>query len=454
MDGASGVLELVARLRRREVSAAEVVDAAIARAREAMPLGAIVTETFERARREAPGAQGPFAGIPTFIKDLAHQAGVPTTWGSRAGGAHPASRDHTFVTRFLRTGVVSLGKSATPELGLTATTEPVGRPPCRNPWDPTRSAGGSSGGAGALVAAGVVPIAHGSDGGGSIRIPASCCGVVGLKPTRGLIDMAGSPLLPVNVAVDGVLTRTVADTRAFYDAMGLATAPARGGPLRIAVFVDAPGGAPVHPEIQAAVRGAARLCESLGHHVDEIRCPVGDALGEDFLLFWGYVAWIQLKTARLILHRAFDADRVEPWTRGIAGIGAGRKRETLFAIRRLRAFTRTYAALFADVDVLVSPVTAQPPPPLGHLDPGLPFEVHLERIKRYSTFTPIQNVAGAPAISLPLGRTADGLPIGVQFAGAQGADRQLLVLAEQLEAAQPWPKIAPVERWRDALATT
>ena len=179
-------VETAARIRKKEVSATEVVGAAFARAEEARPLGAIVELTYERARANAgaPRSEAALAGVPTFVKDLAQMRGVPTGWGSAASSAYVSRRTDPFVKHFEETGVVTLGKSACPELGLTATTEPLGRPPCRNPWDPSRSSGGSSGGAATLVAAGVVPMAHGSDGGGSIRIPAACCGLVGLKPSR------------------------------------------------------------------------------------------------------------------------------------------------------------------------------------------------------------------------------------------------------------------------------
>lgn len=446
MDELSAV-ETVARLHSRELARHDVIDAAIARAIAARPLGAIVTETFEHAREHVP-AGGPFAGVPTFIKDLAHVEGVATAWGAQPANQVTAKRTDKFVKRFAQTGIVSLGKSATPELGLTATTEPAGRAPCRNPWDPMRSAGGSSGGAGALVAAGVVPIAHGSDGGGSIRIPAACCGLVGMKPSSKTIDMEGSNLLPVNIATNGVLTRTVADTLALYDALGLhVKAPARTGRLRIAVFTDSPVGTPVHPDTQAAVRAAAKLCETLGHRVEEVGCPFEAAVIDDFLQYWGFVAWIQLKTARLMLHRGFDTSSVERWTTGIASTFVGRKRATFGAIRRLRQFARTYARLFETHDVLISPTTAEPAPLLGYLGSDVPFEEHYDRLRAYVPFTPIANAAGAPAISLPLGRSQTDLPIGVQLAGARGADRTLLALATELETARPWRRIAPRAKW-------
>lgn len=438
-------VETLARLRGGEVTAAEVLEAAIARAEAAGGLGAIVTPCFDRARASVAGVAGALAGVPTFVKDLSRVQGVATGWGSAAAGTHVSSRSDPFVKRLERTGVLILGKSATPELGLTATTEPRGRAPTRNPWDLTRSAGGSSGGAGALVAAGVVPLAHGNDGGGSIRIPASCCGLVGLKRTRGALDAEGSRLLPVNVAVHGVLTRSVRDTVAFHRALtGLGeVAAAPPGPLRIGLYVDAPTGTPVDAEVQAAVTAAGRVCAALGHDVDAIPCPFAGAVIDDFLAYWGFVAWLQVRTARWMLHRSFDRTKLEPWTRGLAESFTARRRAVLSAIGRLRGFQRSYARVMERYDVLVSPTVAQPAPVLGHLATELAFATGFDRLRTYAAFTPLHNAAGAPAISLPLGRSAAGLPIGVQFAAARGRDRLLLELARTLEAAQPWPPLAP-----------
>jgi amidase len=441
----------------KDVSAAEVLEAAIVRAEEAAPLGAVFEPTYDRARSRiaALATDAPLAGVPSFIKDLARIQGVPTTWGSRAAGRYVSRRTDPFVTRFEDTGLLTLGKSACPELGLTATTEPLGWPPCRNPWDPSRSSGGSSGGAATLVAAGVVTIAHANDGGGSIRIPAACCGLVGLKPSRLRLDVKDSDRLPVNIACEGVVTRTVRDTVAFFDAMesrrpagkvapigNVAARPA--APLRIGVFVDAPIGTPVDPEVREAVLAAGRLCGTLGHVVEEIPCPFEGAVIDDFLRYWGLVAWFQLWTGRRAFHRGFDRSRVEPWTRGLAAYFTRAKLAAFGATRRLRRFSTTYAQVTSRHDVLVSPVLPQPAPLLGYLATDLPFETAFERIRAYATFTPIHNASGAPAISLPLGRSSAGLPIGVQFAAAHGGDRTLLELALSIETAQPWQRVAPL----------
>jgi amidase len=426
-------VETAERIRRGEVKPSEVLEAAIARAEAAAPLGAIVTSSFDRARAaitQLPA--GVFAGVPTFVKDLSQVRGVATTWGSAGSVGFVSQRDDPFVKRFARTGVVVLGKSATPELGLTATTEPLFAPPTRNPRDPSRSAGGSSGGAGALVAAGVVPIAHGSDGGGSIRIPAACCGVIGFKPSRGRLDMEGSRLLPVNVAVHGVLTRSLRDTIVFHQAVAgleaVAEAPAR--PLRIGVFSDAPG-VSVDPAVRAAVAATAEQCAALGHEVVELRCPFDGSVMDDFLAYWGFVAWAQLRGARVAMHRGFDRTRIEPWTAGLVRSFTSRRRAALGAIRRLRRFARRYAEVMQRSDILLSPTLSQPAPPLGHLATDS-FEAHFERLRAFAAFTPMANAAGAPAISLPLGATPTGLPIGVHLSARHGDDRTLLELAQTL----------------------
>jgi amidase len=448
-------VETATRIRAKAVSRREVIDAAIARAERAAVLGAIVTPTFDTARAANPS--GPFAGVPTFIKDLAQVAGVRTTWGSRSTGEFVSRRSDPSLARWFATGLVTLGKSATPEFGLTAITERVDHPPCRNPWDPARGVGGSSGGAACLVAAGVVPIAHGSDGGGSIRIPAAVCGLVGLKPTRKRFDMEGASLLPVNVAVQGVLTRTVRDTIAFYDALESrgspiapigAVTPMRGRRLRIGLFVTSPIGSPVDPEHRAAAEQTGALCESLGHHVEAIDCPFDGSVIHDFLRYWGFIAFAHQRGGKLLTHRGFDAARLEPWTVGLAKYFTDNVAASLAAIMRLRRVAASYATVMRRYDLLLSPTTAEPVGLHGHLGADVPFDVAYDRLLRFVPATAIPNAAGAPAISLPLGRSTSGLPIGVHFAAAAGDDRTLLQLALALEAAKPWPRVAPATAWQ------
>jgi amidase len=450
-------VETADRIRRREVSAAEVVDAAIARAEKLDGLGALVTRSFERARerakRDLSGA--PFAGVPSAVKDLANLEGVKTGFGSAAAGSTPPKKSDPFVQAFEALGFVSIGKSATPELGLTATTETLHGPPCRNPWDPKRTAGGSSGGAASLVASGILPIAHGSDGGGSIRVPSACCGLVGLKVTRGRFDMEASRLLPVNIATHGVVTRTVRDTIAFWDALEKAVptswpamkpagaAPAR--PLKIGIYLEPPDGAAIDADNKQAALDAAKLCESLGHKVEHIPNPVAVQFIDDFIVYWAFVAWAQSGTMKALAHREFDKAKIDPWTKGLSDYYARQKLRGAQATWRLMTRQSSFLDVFKKYDVMLSPTLGVPPPELGYLTPSQDFETKLSRLRAFVPFTPTYNVTGAPAISLPLSRTASGLPIGVMFGGARGNERTLLELALQLEAAKPWPLQAEVK---------
>ncbi len=435
--------ETLERIASGDVSRSEVLESAIARAEAAEPLGGLVATCFDRAR--AQQSTGPFAGVPTAIKDLAQLSGVRTTWGSRGAGDFVSKRSDPIAKRFESLGFVPIGKSATPEWGMTATTEPLLNSPCRNPWNPRHSSGGSSGGAAALVAAGVIPIAHASDGGGSIRIPSSCCGVVGLKPTRGTLDMQGSAMLPVNIAVDGVVARSVRDLVAFWAQIDRRPVPQR-QPLRIRYFTRSGLDTPVHPATEQAVREAAALLNELGHDVREITCPFPRQINEDFLRLWGMLAWIQIRGAKVLCHPRFDTSRVEPWTRDMADYYRAQKFEVSRAVLRLRAFSRGYAKAFEHADILLNPTVAAPAPELGHLATDLPFPTAWSRIEEFGAFTPIQNLSGAPAISVPFGQH-EGLPLAVQLSTTRGGDKRLLALAAQIEEAAPWPRSAPPERW-------
>ncbi len=429
---------------RGEVTRAEVLERAIERAKAAEDLGAIVTPTYERALRSA-NPTGPLAGVPTFIKDLVQVEGVRTRFGSRAAGSFVSKRSDPIARKLAGIGLVSLGKSATSEFGFISTIEPVGGTVCRNPRAPEHSCGGSSGGAAVLVAKGVVPVAHASDGGGSIRIPAACCGVVGFKPSRHRLDMAISPLLPVNIATDGVITRNVGDTVAVFNALESRYPSRRVRPigrparrphrrLRIGWFVDAPTGTTVDAEVCEEVRLAAERCKALGHHVEAIPCPFPGRLLDDFLFYWYALSWGQTRTARLLIHGGWDASQHEPFTEGLATAFRQGPVRTFEAVGRLRRAPAVYRDAMDGFDILLSPTVAHPAPKLGHLATDLPFEVTRDRLRAFVPFTPIHNAAGAPAISLPLGESRQGLPIGVQFAARPGDDRQLLELAFEVEA--------------------
>jgi amidase len=286
-----------------------------------------------------------------------------------------------------------------------------------------------------------VPIAHANDGGGSIRIPAAFCGLIGLKATRGrLARMASSKRMPVKIATYGLLSRTVRDTAAFFAAVddGSDTLPAIGkveGPsqarLRVGKFVDGPFGHDVDPAVREAVESTARRLEGAGHTVIDIEPPYTESLADDFLLHWGFMAAGVVMTMRL--SKSTDASKLEPWTRGLARFMAKRWWKVPAAIVRLRRFGDQYAKVFEGCDVILSPTTGAPAPPIGHLSPGLEFEAKLERIYRLLPYTPVQNASGGPAISLPVARTSDGLPVGIQLAGPSGEERRLLELAFELE---------------------
>jgi amidase len=398
---------------------------------------------LERARRPL---SGPFAGVPTFVKGIDDLAGVVNDHASRAWAGHQPARTEPFVAAFLETGLVSLGMSASPESGLTGTTESLAHGPTHNPWSLAHSPGGSSGGAGALVAARVVPIAHGSDGGGSIRIPAGWCGLVGLKPSRGRgFGARVGQLLPVRVLTYGALTRSVRDTAVCIAALeeripsralppvGRVEGPARER-LRIGLFTSSPLGGPVDPEVREVVQATGRRLADLGHAVEEIPCPFDAGLLEDFWLFWSLLGFGFVAQTRWRKKRAYDASQLEPWTRGLARRFRAELARAPAAVLRLRGARRISARLFSAYGALLCPTAATPPPELGHLGPELPFETALGRVKHTFCFTPIQNATGDPAISLPLGRSRAGLPIGVQLAARHGDEARLLALAYELEA--------------------
>ncbi|MCG8312119.1 MAG: amidase [Pseudomonadales bacterium] len=446
---AVGVAERIAK---KEISATEAVKAAIARANKVNPaLNALSREMYDYAlgRAKTP-YQGEFSGVPTFIKDNDDVAGFATTHGSKALSSKPAVRSSKFVDQFHSLGLVCLGKTTMPEFGLTGTTESSAHGPTRNPWNLDHSTGGSSGGSAALVAAGVVPIAHGNDGGGSTRIPAACCGLVGLKPTRGrLVNVEGSELLPVNVVHQGVLTRSVRDTAVFYAGaekhycnpelpdLGLVTSPGKKR-LRIGFFTDGPDHILSDSDAVGSVHTAAKLCQALGHHVEEIPFPFQAELGDDFLLYWGLLAFVFNNFGGALFKQSVDRKQLEPFTKGLSKFFMKNCWKTPVALKRLRGFQDTYEKVFANIDVMLSPVLGHPPPKIGFLGPDVAFESTMERLRRFVPFTIIQNVSGAPAIALPIGMSQRHVPVGVQFSAPFGQDQRLLELAFELEAAHPW----------------
>jgi amidase len=474
---ATSQAELVAR---GDVTPLELVDAAIARIEALDPqLNAVVLRRFEAARTEAASSAlpgGPFRGVPFLTKDLAcPTAGEPQTDGMRAAkdAGFVATETSHLAERFRGAGLVNLGRTNSPELGLVPTTEPLAWGATHNPWDLTRSPGGSSGGSAAAVAAGLVPFAHASDGGGSIRIPASACGLVGLKTSRGRISVGpGRGELSSFLSVQFAVTRTVRDAAALLDVAAgpepgdpvVAPAPSgpfrelatrAPGPLRIGLMTRAPGDAsPVHPECVTAVEHAAKLLESLGHQVELAHPAAYDDPDRAawFATLWGVDAAAKVSTWGNALGRTLTEDDVEPATWVMASAGRDVLATTyLAAVTAMQGWARAMARWWtasADggggFDLLLTPTLAEPPAPLGTFTPppGEPF-AGLLRAGPYTPYTPTMNMTGQPAISLPLHESGDGLPIGVHLVAAYGRDDLLLALAAQLEAASPWVDRVP-----------
>ncbi|WP_165856898.1 amidase [Marinobacter sp. JSM 1782161] len=459
-DDALGELDatgLARRIRRGEISAREAVAAAIERARAAEPLlHAIATADFGRALQQASqSVHGRFAGVPTLIKDNTDVAGLPTGHGSRAVSPRPARHNHAFARQLLAQGMVNLGKSSLPEFGFNASTEPVHAPATRNPWNPAYSCGASSGGAAALVAAGVVPIAHANDGGGSIRIPAACCGLVGLKPTRGrMVDGVPAKTLPVNLIGEGVVTRSVRDTAGFLaeaeryfanprlPAVGEVLGPGRRR-LTIGLVLDSVTGHPTDAVTREAVERVAQQLEAAGHRIQPMRVPVTPRFAEDFAHYWAFLAFMVARAGKGLLGPGFDPEQVDNLTRGLSrrfARSAHRLPGTLWRLRRSETEYREGLQRLG-VDAVLSPTLGHTTPRLGYLSPEQDFDTLFERLRHYVSFTPLANASGAPAISLPGGLGPDHLPIGVHLSARHGRERDLLELAFELEAAGDWPAI-------------
>ena len=455
---ATGVAEAI---RTGAVGRVEVAEAAIDRVRRVDPhLHAVVVERFEQALASAAAGRpttaatvAPFDGVPAFIKDNTDVEGLPTCHGSAAFTPHPAARSAGPAAQFLAQGYLLLGKSSLPEFGLTASTEFVGRPATRNPWNTARSVGASSGGSAALVASGAVPIAHANDGGGSIRIPAAVNGLVGLKPTRRrLLDQPGARQLPVNLVAEGVVSRSVRDTArhvGFADRwkreptlppIGLVEGPSARR-LRIGVLTEDLLGRPIHADVEAVVRSAADAFAA-GHEVEPTRLTLDAAFVDHFKAYWAQFA-VLLSTAYKAEHRQyFDRSKLDPFTRGLAKLTTRRPDKAVTAIRALRKAQATYDEVFTGVDVVLSPVLAHPAPPIGEQAPDQPFEQLFDKLTSYVSFTPFNNVGGGPGLALPHGTFGDRLPGSIHLSAARGDERTLLELGFELEAAHPFPRIA------------
>lgn len=452
--GEHDAVGLAAELKAGRVSRAEVVEAAVARIEQVNPrLHAVAVDAFDRAREESwRKGGGFFAGVPAMIKDNVDVAGLPTNQGTPAFVGRPKAANGDFAEMFLQTGVIPLGKTRLSEFGFSASAEYLEQDPVRNPWHTDFSSGASSAGSAALVAAGAVPIAHANDGGGSIRIPAAVCGLVGLKPTRGRVAQDKMMReMPVRIVADGVVTRSVRDTAAFLREaerihrnlrlrpVGDVTGPGRKR-LKVAMVVDSVT-RKTDAECARVVRETAELLESLGHWVEEISAPVSPKFEGDFLTYWSTLALFMTMTGKRTLDPSFDRTKVDNLTKGLAAHARRTALRLPAAIARLNASHRASRRVYDDYDVALSPVLAHETPRLGHLDPSQPYEVIIERLMDWVAFTPLQNATGEPAISLPMGAGPNGLPIGVQIGGVRGSEARLLEVAYELEQARGFRRI-------------
>jgi amidase len=451
-------------------SPAELVDGAIERIERLNPeLNAVIHPLFERARAEASGPlpDGPFRGVPFLLKDfLAELEGTPFNEGTDLSGDYRSPADQLITRRFCEAGFVICGKTNTPEFAILPTTEPRRFGATHNPWDLTRTPGGSSGGSAAAVAAGLVPVAHANDGGGSIRIPASCCGLVGLKPTRGRVSLGpryGDAM--GGLVCEHVVTRSVRDSAAVLDVLSVppagepyyapalrggsfmaATSPSARAALRIGLVTTSPTDVAVHPDCIEAVQDAASLCESLGHHVEHAELGIDrDDFTTHFINVWAAGnAWIMGDWEKRIGRAATEED-VEPLTWALVGVGrALNAAQYLEALEGLQRASRQIAVAFEHFDVLLTPTLGEPPVELGSFDsPADNPLAGLYRAASFVPFTPPFNASGQPAVSLPLHWNDADLPIGVQFAGRYGDEHTLIALAAQLEETRPWSERRP-----------
>lgn len=454
---------LASLVRERQVKAIELVEVAIERIERLNPtLNAVVTPMYEQALAAAIDKlpDGPFTGVPFLLKDLgAPCAGVRMTMASAFMRNFVPDHDSELVARLKRAGLIILGKTNTPELGILPTTEPRLFGATRNPWDIHRTPGGSSGGSAAAVAARFVPMAHGNDGGGSIRTPASCCGLFGLKPTR-----ARNPLGPDlgdifgGLVVDHAITRSVRDSAALLDATAgpdvgdpyWAPPPARPflqevgadpGRLRIALTTRTATGVKVHADCIKAVQSAAALCADLGHEVAEAGPELnGELVTQTFMVLWSAGCAWTIEGLRLATGQSPNRNEFEPLTWALYEMGRQQSASSyLLSLTFLQRVARDIARFFLTYDVWLTPTLSEPPVPLGTFDspPENPLQA-LYRAEAFVPFTPISNVTGQPAMSVPLYWNAEGLPVGVHFVGRFGDEATLFRLAAQLESARPW----------------
>ncbi|MGO4889632.1 amidase [Anaerobacillus sp. MEB173] len=460
-DG-TGLAELV---KKKEVTAQELRECAVEAINLINPkLNGVVSIVEED---DQIGSSGPFEGVPFLIKELVlHAKNTPYSMGSRLAEGFSLPMDSELMSRFRKAGLATVGTTTTPEFGYNATTESVLYGPTRNPWNPEHSPGGSSGGSAASVAAGIVPVAHANDGGGSVRIPASCNGLIGLKPSRGRIPFGPNNFEPLNgIAIEFAVTKSVRDTAALLDAVSgpdvgcysWAERPNRPfieqmqekpRPLKIAYMSESLSGAPVDEECKRELYKTVQLCEDLGHEVIE-DAPVinSEAHSLATMRIWTANLHHMIDGASKLMNRKPSPENIEAGIWACYEYGARMTAAELLEALDINGLTsRAVGQFFTKYDVILSPTLAQKPLKLGVLNanrPGLTAEEWTNEIFTYAPFTNLFNTTGQPAISLPLGWSSDGMPIGMQFAGRQAEEGLLLSLAAQLEEARPWRDCRP-----------
>ena len=461
---ALGLADLI---KKKQVSPLELVDDVIRRVERVNPrINAVLVKNLdlERVRSRAKTAtfEGILGGVPVMLKNLQEYKDANIDSGSRLFAevnkklGNRIQQNSPLVDAMERSGMIIAGITNSPELGLIDTTEPILHGPTRNPWNLNHTAGGSSGGTAAAIAAGIVPLAHGNDGGGSIRIPACQCGVFGLKPTRSRELGNGGGLAPLNIASNLCLSRSVRDSAAYLSivenksnpnlsAVGFVTGPDKRR-LRIGLAINTLRGQKPHPEVEKATNATARICEKLGHKIEPINLSVTEEFIDAFLGFWASSTLrLDAMAKRLLGETTKLEDVLEPWTLGLMEVAKTRGANAS-AERASKVFVDVTARLekmFESIDVILSPVMTTPPYKIGWHDPRLDFKTLYQRVIDDVGYTPLHNACGTPAMSVPLYWTADGLPVGSQFAAWRGGETTLLQLAYELEAAHPWSRRRP-----------
>ncbi|MEM9819727.1 MAG: amidase [Bacteroidota bacterium] len=455
--GTSDAVELADRIRKKEISAQEVFEASIERAEKVDPhIHAIAYKNFKPEQLFTPTQAGGFSGVPLFFKDMVEIKGIPTTYGSAAfTKTFPSEKNDQLVDQFLKMGFINLGMSTMPEFGFICSTEFPHLENTANPWNTDYSSGGSSGGAAALVAAGVIPLAHSADGGGSTRIPANCCGLVGLKATRGRI--IPSKILEVQlhpIAIDGVVTRSVRDTAFFYQEAEqyyhnkklpkIGRVQANKRTLTIAYAEEGLSNDIVDDKTRTAFEASISVLKNLGHELIPVKFPIDEQRIEDFKLLWASSGFSVKHLGKLMFSKYYNPNHLTKFTNGLSSYYFNRIWKTPRMLYRLRKSTKDFDQFLSsqNIDVILTPTMGHTTPPIGYLNMSMDHESGMSKMSKWACFTPLANANGCPSINLPMYHDAENdLPIGMSFWANYGNDKLLLELSYQIEAAAPWKKI-------------